>query len=85
MAMSGINMPLAATGQEIVWHKLWRHYNVSEIGLSNYFTCPALAWNRKSNMRGFEGPLSEIWLVDLYMLQTQILGRNRISATLLYL
>ena len=58
MAMSGINLPLAFTGQEIVWAKLWKSYGVSQSGVDSFFTGPAfLAWNRMSNIRGFGGPL----------------------------
>lgn len=78
MAMSGINMPLAATGQELVWHRLWQHYGVSESGLRDYFTGPAfLAWNRMSNIRGFGGPLPMSWMIDQQKLQINILNRYR--------
>ena len=38
MAMNGFNLPLAFTGQEIVWQKLWRFYGVSDQGLQAYFS-----------------------------------------------
>ena len=30
MAMNGINMPLAFTGQEYVWHKFYSSLNISD-------------------------------------------------------
>jgi hypothetical protein len=63
MVMSGINLPLAFTGQEIVWKKLWESYGVSEQGLQQYFTGPAfLTWQRMANIRAFAGPLSDNWI-----------------------
>jgi alpha-N-acetylglucosaminidase len=65
MVMSGINLPLAFTGQEIVWKKLWESYGVSEEGLQQYFTGPAfLTWQRMANIRAFAGPLSENWILS---------------------
>lgn len=31
MALNGVNMPLAITGQEAVWQKVWRKYGMTEI------------------------------------------------------
>lgn len=76
MAMSGINFPLAVTGQEIVLQSLWLIYGVSKAALQDYFTGPGfLAWNRMSNIRGFGGPLPESWLTDQATLQARILER----------
>lgn len=77
MAMSGINYPLAFTGQEYLWEKLYRnHYNVSSKGLDQFFTGPGFfAWNRMSNMRAFAGPLSRNWLDKQAELQRNILIR----------
>lgn len=63
MALNGFNLPLAFTGQEIVWQKLWRQYGVSDAGLQQYFTGPAfLTWQRMANIRAFAGPLSDSWI-----------------------
>ena len=63
MALNGFNLPLAFTGQEIVWQKLWRQYGVSDEGLQQYFTGPAfLTWQRMANIRAFAGPLSDNWI-----------------------
>lgn len=76
MAMNGYNLPLAFTGQEIVWQQLWESYGVSASGLQEYFTGPAfLAWQRMSNIRAFGGPLSDSWIQQQAKLQASILQR----------
>ena len=44
MAMNGFNLPLAFTGQEIVWQKLWKEYGVSEESLQAYFSGKILSF-----------------------------------------
>lgn len=78
MAMSGINLPLAFTGQELVWSQLWRRYGVSQEGLDAFFTGPAfLAWGRMSNIRAFGGPLPTAWINQQADLQRLILARYK--------
>lgn len=75
-AMNGYNLPLAFTGQEIVWKKLWQSYGVSDTGLQQYFSGPAfLAWQRMANIRAFAGPLSDSWINQQADLQRNILNR----------
>jgi alpha-N-acetylglucosaminidase len=64
MAINGYNLPLAFTGQEIVWQALWKeNYGVSDHGLQEYFTGPAfLTWQRMANIRAYAGPLSDSWI-----------------------
>jgi alpha-N-acetylglucosaminidase len=63
MAMNGFNLPLAFTGQEIIWQLLWKQYGVSDEGLQEYFSGPAfLTWQRMANIRAFAGPLSDSWI-----------------------
>ena len=38
MALNGINMPLAITGQEAVWYKVWSKMGMSDIEIRSYFT-----------------------------------------------
>lgn len=54
MAMHGINMPLAMTGQEKIWQKIWKaHYGLTDTELDDYFTGPAfLPWHRMGNIYG---------------------------------
>jgi alpha-N-acetylglucosaminidase len=76
MALNGFNLPLAFTGQEIVWQQLWKDYGVSDSGLQEYFTGPAfLTWQRMANIRAFAGPLSDNWIEKQADLQKNILSR----------
>lgn len=54
MALHGINMPLAMTGQEKIWQKIWKEsYGLTDHDLNDYFTGPAfLAWNRMGDIYG---------------------------------
>ena len=31
MALNGINLPLAQTGQEEIWRRVWRHFGLTEV------------------------------------------------------
>ena len=51
MALNGINLPLAITGQESIWLKVWTKLGLSESEVRNYFTGPAhLPWHRMLNI-----------------------------------
>lgn len=56
MALHGINMPLAMTGQEKVWQRLWKeHYALTDDELDHFFTGPAfLPWQRMGNFYGHD-------------------------------
>ncbi|KAE9350163.1 Alpha-N-acetylglucosaminidase [Phytophthora rubi] len=79
MALNGINMPLAFTGQEKVWQTTFqKHYNVNAAGLNKFFAGSAfLAWGRMGNLRGswVEGPLPQAFIDGQYELQLKILER----------
>ena len=76
MAMNGINMPLAFTGQEYVWRKFYSSLNISDEDILNYFSGPAfLAWQRMGNLRKWGGPLDKQWIVDQKDLQLSFLDR----------
>ncbi|KFK25594.1 hypothetical protein AALP_AA8G134900 [Arabis alpina] len=76
MALQGINLPLAFTGQEAIWQKVFKRFNISKEDLDDYFGGPAfLAWARMGNLHAWGGPLSENWLGDQLLLQKQILSR----------
>ncbi|KAG6574623.1 Alpha-N-acetylglucosaminidase (NAGLU) [Phytophthora cinnamomi] len=81
MALNGINMPLAFTGQEKVWQDTFqKHYNVSSAGLNKFFAGSAfLAWGRMGNLRGswVEGPLPQAFIDGQHELQLKILSRMR--------
>ena len=63
MALHGVNLPLAITGQEAVWQKVWRRYGLSDDEIRAYFTGPAhLPWHRMCNIDGVDGPLPQKWI-----------------------
>ncbi|XP_048231690.1 alpha-N-acetylglucosaminidase isoform X2 [Ricinus communis] len=76
MALEGINLPLAFTGQETIWQKVFMNFNVSAEDLKDFFGGPAfLAWARMGNLHAWGGPLSQNWLDQQLSLQKQILSR----------
>ena len=78
MALNGINMPLALTGQEAVWQEVWREMGMSDNEIRSYFSGPAhLPWHRMANLDGFGGPLPQSWIDGQKELQKQILERER--------
>ncbi len=78
MALNGINMPLANTGQEAVWQRVWRRHGMSDDQIRSYFTGPAhLAWHRMCNIDHFDGPLPQGWIDEQAKLQKKILKRER--------
>ena len=78
MAMNGINMPLANTGQEAVWQKVWRKHGLSDDDIRAYFAGPAhLAWHRMCNIDHYDGPLPQNWIDSQMKLQKRILKRER--------
>lgn len=78
MALNGVNMPLATTGQESVWYEVWREMGLTDSQIRSYFTGPAhLPWHRMSNVDYWQSPLPESWLKDQEELQKKILERER--------
>lgn len=78
MALNGINLPLAFTGQEALWQEVYRALGLNESELEEFFSGPAfLAWNRMANMDKFGGPLPQSWHVNQLYLQFKILERMR--------
>ncbi|WVZ56985.1 hypothetical protein U9M48_007439 [Paspalum notatum var. saurae] len=76
MALQGINLPLAFTGQESIWQKVFKSFNVTDRDLDDFFGGPAfLAWARMGNLHGWGGPLSQNWLDQQLALQKKILSR----------
>ncbi|KAL8227831.1 hypothetical protein R6Q57_015415 [Mikania cordata] len=76
MALQGINLPLAFTGQETIWQKVFMDFNISARDLNNFFGGPAfLAWARMGNLHAWGGPLSQNWLDQQLVFQKQILSR----------
>ena len=78
MALNGVNMPLANTGQEAIWQKVWRRHGLTDEQIRAYFTGPAhLPWHRMSNIDHFGGPLPQNWIDAQARLQKKILKRER--------
>lgn len=78
MALNGVNMPLALTGQEAVWQEVWREMGMTDDEIRAYFSGPAhLPWHRMANLDGFGGPLPQRWIDEQKDLQKRILARER--------
>jgi alpha-N-acetylglucosaminidase len=78
MALNGVNLPLAITGQESVWYEVWREMGLSDEQIRCFFSGPAhLPWHRMINIDGWQGPLPHSWLKGQQALQKKILARER--------
>ncbi len=78
MALNGVNLPLAITGEEAVWQEVLRSHGLTDDEIRAWFTGPAhLPWNRMCNIDGEDGPLPQEWIDSQVQLQKQILKRER--------
>ena len=80
MALSGINMMLAMTGQELVQYKVFTSYGLNDSTIRSWFNGPAfLTWSRGQNDYGnnIAGPLPMSWMQNQWELQKLILPRLR--------
>lgn len=78
MALNGINLPLAITGQESIWYQIWTEMGLSDEEVRSYFTGPAhLPWHRMQNIDRWGGPLPKSWLDGQLELQKKITDRER--------
>ena len=78
MALNGVNLPLAITGQEAVWQEVWSEMGLSDEEIRSYFTGPAhLPWHRMINIDSWGGPLPQSWLDGQAALQKKIVARER--------
>ena len=76
MALNGVNLPLAFTGQEYVWQKTFQEFGLTDEDLLPFFSGPAFyAWQRMGNLKGWGGPLPQLFIDAQAQLQKQILGR----------
>lgn len=77
MALNGINMPLAITGQEAIWYHVWRKLGLTDKEIRSYFTGPAhLPWHRMCNIDGWQSPLPMDWIEKQKELQKLIVERE---------
>jgi len=80
MALNGINLVLAMTGQEEVQYKVFQHFGLSDQEIRHWFNGPALlTWSRGQNEYGADiaGPLPRSWMKAQWELQKLILSRYR--------
>jgi len=78
MALHGINMPLAITGEEYTWYVLYKEMGFSDDDLKDFFTGPAyFGWFWMGNIDGWGGPLPLSWMKSHFELQKKILARQR--------
>jgi alpha-N-acetylglucosaminidase len=78
MALHGINMPLAITGEEYTWDIVYKEMGFSDAELNAFFSGPAyFAWLWMGNLDGWGGPLSRHWMTSHRDLQLRILERER--------
>ena len=78
MALHGINMPLAITGEEYTWYTVYREMGFTEKELQSFFSGPAyFAWFWMGNLDGWGGPLPLSWMRSHAALQKKILQRER--------
>ena len=78
MALHGINLPLAAVGEECVWRNMLLRLGYTEQEVGQFIAGPAfLAWWAMNNLEGWGGPLPRSWFARQERLQKQILRRMR--------
>jgi len=78
MALNGINMPLALTGEESIWQRVYKRMGFSDSELAKFFCGPAyFSWFWMGNLDAWGGPLPQSWFDSHLKLQKQILKRER--------
>ena len=78
MALNGINMPLALTGQNAVWSRVYKELGFTDKDLEGFFSGPAyFNWFWMGNLDAWGGPLPQSWLKSHEELQKKILARER--------
>ncbi|KAK2110518.1 hypothetical protein P7K49_010264 [Saguinus oedipus] len=76
MALNGINLALAWSGQEAIWQQVYLALGLTQAEIDEFFTGPAfLAWGSMGNLHTWDGPLPRAWHIkQLYL---QVKGRER--------
>lgn len=78
MALHGINLPLAAVGQECVWRNMLLQLDYTKDEINRFIAGPAfLAWWAMNNLEGWGGPNPDSWYEQQEALQKKILKRMR--------
>ena len=78
MALNGINMPLALTGQNSVWKRVYNKLGFSDSELESFFSGPAYYnWFWMGNLDGWGGPLPQSCMKKQEKLAKKILYAER--------
>jgi alpha-N-acetylglucosaminidase len=78
MALNGINMPLAITGQNAVWQRVYKDLKFTDQDLGKFFSGPAyFNWFYMGNLDGWGGPLPQSIISGQEALQKRILAQER--------
>lgn len=78
MALHGITMPLALTGQEAVWQATLLQTGMDDTAIRHFLAGPTFfAWQWMDNLEGWGGPLPQYWIDSHLELGRQILERQR--------
>ena len=78
MALNGINMPLAVTGQNSIWQRVYKSLGFTDKELECFFSGPAyFNWFWMGNLDGWGGPLPQSFMDQHEALQKKILQRER--------
>jgi alpha-N-acetylglucosaminidase len=78
MALNGINMPLAVTGQEGVWQSVCRKFGLSDAEIEAFLAGPPyLPFGWMGCLDGHGGPLPKDWVARHVALGQKILARER--------
>lgn len=78
MALHGINMPLAVTGQNAVWARVYKSLGFTDKDLEGFFSGPAyFNWFWMGNLDAWGGPLPQSWMRSHEELQRKILQQER--------
>ncbi len=78
MALNGINMPLAVTGQNAIHRRVYKEMGLTDKDLEGFFSGPAyFSWFWMGNLDAWGGPLPVSWIESHKALQKQILERQR--------
>jgi alpha-N-acetylglucosaminidase len=78
MALHGVNMPLAITGQEAVWQEVFLDLGLTQQQIDDFLVGPCyLPWGWMGNIDGLCGPLPQGWIDNQKKLQQKILARQR--------
>ncbi len=78
MTLNGINLPLALTGEEAIWQRVYRQMGFTDAELDKFFCGPAyFSWFWMGNIDAWGGPLPQHWMDSHRELQKKILTAER--------